>query len=72
MCCGFETYERVLREKKFRAIPMSVFASGTIPTREAIEWICEQPNIEAIVFGASGKAKYSEYKIAGRRICRIN
>jgi hypothetical protein len=56
MCGGFEAYERVLREKKFRAIAMSVFASGAIPPREAIEWVCEQPNIEAIVFGASSKA----------------
>lgn len=56
MCGGFEAYGRVLREKKFRAIAMSVFASGAIPPREAIEWVCEQPNIEAIVFGASSKA----------------
>jgi hypothetical protein len=56
MCGGFEAYERVLRERKFRAIAMSVFASGAIPSREAIEWVCEQPNIEAIVFGASSKA----------------
>ena len=35
---------------------MSVFASGAIPPREAIEWIFEQPNIEAIVFGASNRS----------------
>lgn len=56
MCGGFEAYERALREKKFRAIAMSVFASGAIAPKEAIEWICQQPNIEAIVFGASTKA----------------
>ena len=56
MCGGFEAYERALREREFRAIAMSVFASGAIPSREAIEWICQQPNIEAIVFGASSKA----------------
>ena len=32
---------------------MSVFASGAIPPAEAIEWVCAQPNIESIVFGAS-------------------
>ena len=53
MCGGFEAYEKALREKKFRAIAMSVFASGAIPPEEAIEWVCKQPNIEAIVFGAS-------------------
>jgi hypothetical protein len=55
MCGGFEAYERALREKKFRAIAMSVYASGAIPPAEAIEWVCNQPNIEAIVFGASSR-----------------
>lgn len=62
MCGGFEAYERVLREKKFRAIAMSVFASGAIPPREAIEWVCHQPNIEAIVFGASSRANIRNTK----------
>jgi hypothetical protein len=55
MCGGFEAYDRALKEKKFRAIAMSVFASGAIPPREAIEWVCGQPNIESIVFGASSR-----------------
>ena len=55
MCGGFEAYERALKEKKFRAIAMSVFASGAVPPQEAIEWVCRQPNIESIVFGASGR-----------------
>ncbi len=42
-------------ERQFRAIAMSVFASGAIPPREAIEWVCAQPNIESIVFGASSR-----------------
>ncbi len=55
MSGGFEAYEKALKEKKFRAIAMSVFASGAISPREAIEWVCQQPNIESIVFGASSK-----------------
>lgn len=55
MCGGFEAYEKMLREKRFRAIAMSVFASGAIAPEEAIEWICRQPNIESIVFGASSR-----------------
>lgn len=55
MCGGFEAYECALREKKFRAIAMSVFASGAIPPDEAIEWVCQQPNIASIVFGASSR-----------------
>ena len=56
MCGGLMAYERVLREKKFRAIAMSVFASGAIAPKEAIEWICQQSNIESILFGASSRA----------------
>ena len=56
MSGGFEAYERALREREFRAVAMSVYASGAIPPREAIEWVCNQPNIEAIVFGASSRA----------------
>jgi hypothetical protein len=62
MCGGYEAYERVLRERKFRAVAMSIFASGAIPAREAIEWICSLPNIEAIVFGASGRSNIRSTK----------
>jgi hypothetical protein len=56
MCGGVEAYEAALRERRFRAIAMSVYASGAIPAREAIEWVCAQPNIRSIVFGASSRA----------------
>src|SRR5262249_32572347 len=55
MSGGFEAYEKALRERQCRAIAMSVFASGAIPPREAIEWICNQPNVASIVFGASSR-----------------
>lgn len=55
MCGGLEAYERCLREKQFRAIAMSVFASGALPAVEAIEWVCAHDNIKSIVFGASSK-----------------
>jgi len=55
MSGGLEAYEAALRERRFRAVAMSVFASGAIPADEAIEWICSQPNIESIVFGASSE-----------------
>jgi hypothetical protein len=55
MSGGLEAYERVLREREFRAIAMSVYASGAIAPREAIEWVCAQPNIQAIAFGASSR-----------------
>lgn len=55
MSGGLDGYRDALEKRPFRAIAMSVFASGAIPPREAIEWICEQPNIESIVFGASSR-----------------
>jgi hypothetical protein len=56
MCGGIEAYEAALRDRRFRAIAMSVFASGAIPASEAIAWVCEQPNLHSIVFGASSRA----------------
>jgi hypothetical protein len=53
MCGGIDAYEEAMRDRKFRAIAMSVFASGAIPPEEAIDWVCARPNLEAIVFGAS-------------------
>ncbi len=55
MCGGGPAYEAALRERRFRPMAMSVFASGAIPPAEAIEWVCEQPNLESIVFGASSR-----------------
>jgi len=62
MCGGFDAYAEALRTRKFRAIAMSVFASGAIPPKEAIEWVCQQPNIEAIVFGASSRGNIRNTK----------
>jgi hypothetical protein len=56
MSGGIAAYQECLAAHEFRAVAMSVFASGAIPPREAIEWIFEQPNIESIVFGASSAA----------------
>lgn len=55
MCGGIESYERALRVKKFRPIAMSVFASGGIAPREALEYVCSLKEVESIVFGASTK-----------------
>ncbi|WP_229420481.1 hypothetical protein [Pseudoduganella albidiflava] len=67
MSGGFEAYEKALRDRKFRAIAMSVFASGAIPPAEAIEWVCEQPNIESIVFGASSRGNIRNTRDLVRR-----
>jgi hypothetical protein len=62
MCGGLGAYEEALRERRFRAIAMSVFASGAIPASEAISWVCAQPNVESIVFGASSRSNIRSTK----------
>jgi hypothetical protein len=56
MCGGVAAYEEAIATRRFRPIAMSVFASGAISPREAIGYVCGQPRIESIVFGASGRA----------------
>jgi hypothetical protein len=56
MSGGFDAYAAALEGREFRAIAMSVLASGAIAPREAFEWVAEHPNIESVVFGASGRA----------------
>lgn len=56
MSGGIAAYQAALDSRPFRAVAMSVLASGAIPAAEAIEWVCAQPNIESIVFGASNRA----------------
>ena len=56
MCGGREEYERAIATRRFRPIAMSVFASGALPAREALEYVCGQKAIRSIVFGASSRA----------------
>ncbi len=55
MCGGLDGYAKALDEYPCRAIAMSIYASGAIPPAEAIEWVCSQPKIESMVFGASSR-----------------
>ena len=55
MSGGADAYRKALTERRFRPIAMSVLASGALPPREALEWACALPNLEAIVFGASSR-----------------
>lgn len=50
---GLDAYELALTERRFRPIAMSVYASGAIPPREALEWLHSLPADPSIVFGAS-------------------
>jgi hypothetical protein len=60
MCGGIELYEQTLATRKFRPIAMSVLASGAIPAKEAIDYVCGLPNVRAIVFGASSRGNIRE------------
>jgi hypothetical protein len=55
MCGGIDLYEKTIATRRFRPVAMSVLASGAISPREAIEYVCRQPQIESIVFGASSR-----------------
>jgi hypothetical protein len=56
MSGGIEGYREAAAKYPARVIAMSVFASGGIAPREAIEWVTNEPYVESIVFGASSRA----------------
>jgi hypothetical protein len=62
MCGGMPLYEETIRTRRFRPVAMSVLASGAIAPREAIDYVCKQPKIEAIVFGASSRGNIRQTK----------
>ncbi len=62
MCGGLAKYENAIATRRFRAVAMSVFASGAIPPRDAIEYVCKQSNIQSIVFGASSRKNIVQTK----------
>lgn len=55
MCGGIADYEKTIATKRFRPVAMSVFASGAIAPEEALAYVCDQRQIESIVFGASSR-----------------
>jgi len=62
MCGGVKAYEEAIATRRFRPIAMSIFASGAIAPHEAISYVCAQPRIESLVFGASGRANIRQTK----------
>lgn len=57
-----KAYEQTITEKRFRPIAMSILASGAVKPKEAVEYVCRQPNIKSIVFGASSRQHIVETK----------
>ncbi|HZE28059.1 MAG TPA: hypothetical protein VE083_11755 [Terriglobales bacterium] len=62
MCGGVAAYEKMIATRRFRPVAMSVFASGAIPPREALEYVCRQANVRSIVFGASSRGNIRQTK----------
>ena len=62
MSGGINAYERAIAQRRFRPVAMSVLASGAISPRAAIEYVCGQPRIESIVFGASSRSNIRQTK----------
>ncbi|MEJ1242487.1 hypothetical protein WBG78_30340 [Chryseolinea sp. T2] len=60
MSGGREAYEECLRTLKIRVIAMQVLAAGAIPPAEAVEYVCNLPNVCSILFGASSKTNIRE------------
>jgi hypothetical protein len=60
MCGGRRAYEELIAQNRCRTIAMSVFASGAVPAEEALTYVCQQPGIESIVFGASSRAHIAQ------------
>ncbi len=62
MCGGPDAYREVIASGRCRAVAMSIFASGAIPPKEAIEWVCGLEGLHSIVFGASSAAHIRQSK----------
>jgi hypothetical protein len=62
MSGGVDAYRNLLRSGRCRAIAMSIFASGAIPPKEAIEWTCALEGLHSIVFGASSPSNIRQSK----------
>ena len=62
MSGGIDAYRETLRSGRCRAIAMSIFASGAIPPREAIEWVCGLEGLHSVVFGASSAGNIRQSK----------
>jgi hypothetical protein len=62
MCGGMQAYEELIAQGRCRLVAMSVFASGALPPQQALEYVCQFPHIESIVFGASSRRNIAQTK----------
>jgi hypothetical protein len=62
MSGGIKAYEELIASDRCRLIAMSVFASGALHPQEALQYICDRPQIKSIVFGASSRRNIAQTK----------
>jgi len=60
MSGGKAVYEETLRTRNFRPVAMQVLGGGSIPPKEALEYVSSFPKIESILFGASSKGNIED------------
>ncbi len=53
MCGSIDEYRAHVEKYNIHFIAMSVFASGALAPKEALEWIAKERWVESVVFGAS-------------------
>jgi len=60
MSGGKELYEQTLKTRRLRAIAMQVLSGGATQPKKAIEYVCNMPNVESILFGASSRGNIAQ------------
>lgn len=60
MSGGKELYEHTLKTREVRGIAMQVLSGGATPVKQALEYVCNLPKVESILFGASSKGNIHE------------
>lgn len=64
MSGSIREYEEYLRsDRNFRPMAMQCLAAGALKPQEAMEYVCQFPKIESILFGASSKVHIAENKM---------
>jgi aryl-alcohol dehydrogenase-like predicted oxidoreductase len=59
---GIELYEKTIAAGRCRVIAMQALAAGAIPPAEAMEYVCRQPGIHSILYGASTRGHIKQTK----------
>lgn len=59
---GTRAYEESIARTKYQVIAMQPLAAGALSPRQAVEYVCAQPGISSILFGASTRAHIAETK----------